>query len=305
MAIFKKAIIIQLIFELIFVIVITLLFRYKDLYTYLSYDEGVHAYIGQVAIFSLKFPYSDVFDQKPPLVYLPYIIARLIFGFGPFYVRLFGFLLSLITSFLLLRLLKIKFNYTVAIVAVILEAIFANHPLQDGIFNLLSEQQIKFYIVVYLYWSNSKKLSNSWSFFIDGFLISLISLTKQTYIIAIFLPLIEIITIHLKTKNIKGILKKMLATSIGFIIPWLSFTLLYLANNSFYQFILGTWLYGFKFYLNQHPPLNEWILLLYSRLSWFKPLFWVIILLPSLYGLLIETKITGWQHYHIRNASYE
>jgi len=69
----------------------------------LERDEGEYAYIAQRLLHG-EVPYRDAFDQKPPLVFFIYLAVMLAFGFTTTGIHLGMHLYSLLTIFLLYRL---------------------------------------------------------------------------------------------------------------------------------------------------------------------------------------------------------
>jgi 4-amino-4-deoxy-L-arabinose transferase-like glycosyltransferase len=66
-------------------------------------DQGIFAVIGRT-ILEGGMPYRDAWDLKPPGIYLIFAFTRLLFGSGPWGIRLVEVVGLLVTSFLLVRL---------------------------------------------------------------------------------------------------------------------------------------------------------------------------------------------------------
>ena len=79
-------------------------------------DEGEYAYIAQ-QVLQGEVPYNDAFDQKPPGVFLIYTIAMLIFGQSVQGIHLFLSAWTLVTVWLLYRLVARLFGYGAGLMA--------------------------------------------------------------------------------------------------------------------------------------------------------------------------------------------
>jgi len=71
----------------------------------LERDEGAYAYVAQ-RILAGASPYRDVFDHKPPLVYLAYLVPVGLFGTSVVAIHLTGYAASAIAAVLLFRCLR-------------------------------------------------------------------------------------------------------------------------------------------------------------------------------------------------------
>jgi 4-amino-4-deoxy-L-arabinose transferase-like glycosyltransferase len=251
------------VFALIFLL---LAFRLPDLNIPLSYDEGIYAYIGQVVIPSGRLPYAAVFDQKPILVYLPYLISNL-FGYGPLAVRIAGWLFAGLTIFALFYLLSKYFGLAAAFVGIFLELWLGNSPSFEGQFNMLSEQLVKLPLILFIIWFlGFKKPANLKYWFIGGLLFSWLFLTKQTYVIILlaFIPILP------------RLIKSFFSLAFGILIIPAVVLLIYSMNHQLFWLWLGTFGYNLQYYVNGvRPDFPIWLSLLINRLQWLYP--WLLI----------------------------
>src|SRR5437667_5275133 len=70
-----------------------------------GWDQAIFAWIGDV-IRDGGMPFKDAWDVKGPATYYPYALAGLMFGGGPFGVRLLDLLLALLGTAVTLQLLR-------------------------------------------------------------------------------------------------------------------------------------------------------------------------------------------------------
>lgn len=227
-------------------------------------DEGVYQTLG-AAIRSGRLLYRDIFDNKPPLLYLLYSVldsdqfatkmASLIFG-----------LLSILVFFFLAKKLftpsvhgsKIHYYSTIVF------ALFFGLPLIEGnIANAENFMQLPILvacllIVNQIQTATHRKFHSEKLFFIAGFLVSIAFLFKVVAIfdLAALIVFVIIASLHqrLPLKNINHILNKIVPLAFGFAIPIISTALFFLINGALIDFLQATFVqnigyvgYGNKF----------------------------------------------------------
>lgn len=85
-------------FKILILLLVFLALRLPYLRLPLDRDEGGYAYVGWIWSAKLGIPYVSVFDQKPPLTYVPYAIASRLLGNSFKSVRIVALIYSLILT---------------------------------------------------------------------------------------------------------------------------------------------------------------------------------------------------------------
>lgn len=256
------------------ILILTFIFRIKDIFVPLSFDEGLYSYIGCVAIPSGGLPYSAVFDQKPILVYLPYYLGCILNN-SPLSLRIIGFLLTYFTVLFLYTIFKKRFGHTTGLIVVLFELLFGNSQNFEGQYNLLSEQLIKLPLTLLLGLLLLRKPSNVFLYWFSfGLLISWIFLTKQTYLALIIFPLFRLF--QLKVQRIQSIMYFL----IGFVILPVFILSKYWLNGQLDWLWLGMFGYNIKYYVfSSNSNLWLWFKYFTFRLQWLWP---PVLVLPLL-----------------------
>lgn len=248
------------VFLILIVSILTVMsFRIGDLDIPLSYDEGIHAYVGAVAIPNGKLPYVDVFDQKPPLVYAPYYFSEKILGHGWRQLRLTGLVIMILTVFMTLILLTHFVPIEISFLVGILWMWFSKRPEMDGQFNLLSEFQLVFILSLILWFRNKVvgKQIRVKTIICYGLLVSFASLLKQTYILLLFLAIWDIWSSASNGDLMRKIINFFFLI-LGFLAPWMMITGYYFYRSGIDWLLKGVIGYNFRYYAAGENKLGFW-----------------------------------------------
>lgn len=98
----------------------------------IGYDEFVWEYIAQQTLKGGFFPYRDVFDNKPPLVYVPFLFSEIVVGHADRAVRATGVFLHVLIVGLLVWVLCRVLGPIAATTAGAAEAILGGTPRLEG-----------------------------------------------------------------------------------------------------------------------------------------------------------------------------
>lgn len=241
-------------------------------------DEGIYQTLG-IAIRSDRLLYRDIWDNKPPLIYLLYSVLNS----NQFSTKGASLLFGLLSVFVFFFLAKKLFNppaggLKIHFFATIIFALLFGLPLIEGnIANAENFMLLPILIAAFLIFHLTDKpvikklarqkspysyliLNTSYFIpFIAGLLLSFAFLFKVVALFdfAAFIVFITLIHIRegLRLKNIKNIINdQIIALSVGFIIPIILTTLFFLINGGLKDFLQATFIqnvgyvgYGNKF----------------------------------------------------------
>lgn len=243
------------------------LFRLPSLFEPYWYgDEGVYQTLG-MAIKNDKLLYRDIWDNKPPLIYLLYSV----FNSDQFATRtvslIFGLLSVLVFFFLAKKLFASVGGSKIHFFATIIFAILFGLPLIEGnianaenfmllpiliaAFLIVNVSNFKFFALnplasLRLRDSDWRSLGQALQLLTAGFLLSLAFLFKVVALFdfAAFTVFITIIKVRQRQslKNIKNIREQIVLLSVGFIIPVIATALFFLANGGLKDFLQATFI---------------------------------------------------------------
>ncbi len=202
-------------FSLLPSVAAAILMRLPVLALPLERDEGAYAYIAALWLHG-GLPYRDVFDHKPPLLYLLYMPAIIAAMPGAISVRLWSSLLFLIELPLVFLLARHVWDGWSAALATLLYAVAGStFSLQGLIFN--SEQALVLPALVAL-WALCKAIETpSWRWpVLYGICLGLVALIKPTAI-PLLLPLILLA----RMRGMRGHLSSLALAAAGTVLPWI------------------------------------------------------------------------------------
>lgn len=211
------------------------LFRFPSLFEPYWYgDEGIYHVLGD-GIRDGRILYRDIWDNKPPLLYITYAI----FNSDQFFIRFVSLITGVITVILFFLLSRKLFesNKTQYLTTAIFALLFGLPIIEGNIAN--SENFMLAPIIagglLVLNYKNKKHLS----LFIAGLFLSLAFLFK---IVAVF-DFLAFLTFLVFVKVTKGKdldLKKVSSFAIGFVLPIILGSLYFILNGAFPDFLKAT-----------------------------------------------------------------
>ena len=216
-------------------------------------DEGIYQTLG-IALKNDKLLYRDIWDNKPPFIYLLYSVLNS----DQFATRLASLVAGLLSILVFFFLAKKLFSpptgrSKIHFFATIIFAILLGLPLIEGnIANAENFMLLPILIAAYIIIKNPKVNSQLSSvtrrinsqFLTAGFLLSFAFLFKVVAFLdlAAFTIFIVIVSVRerLNLKSIKNIKVQITSVIIGFIIPIILTTLFFLVNNALVDFLQAT-----------------------------------------------------------------
>lgn len=211
-------------------------------------DEGVYELIGQ-ALNNGRMLYSQIWDNKPPLLYFIYAIANA----DQFTVRFISLLSGLVSTVFFYYLSKNLFrsDKISSITTVFYTLLFATPIFEGNIANAENFMLLPIIAAGLLVYKTTeiKKIAHAYSaLFIAGLLLGIAFLLKIIagfdfaaffiFMIIIFFP--EQLSIRQNKRPYKDLLEKLAVYTIGFLIPITSAVLYFFMKGSFVDFIQAT-----------------------------------------------------------------
>lgn len=198
-------------------------------------DEGIYQVVGQV-LHRGGFLYRDIWDNKPPLLYLFYAV----FNGDQFWVRLASLIFALLatTTFYFLAQEIFSKRSKTPLLTTLLFGVLLSLPLLEG--NIANAENFMLFPIIlafYLAFKNFPKISNQ-TLLISGFLLSLAFLFKVVAIFD-FSALFLFLTISLWPK-IKRIINVSIPLILSFILPIILTALFFATQDTFKEFAATT-----------------------------------------------------------------
>jgi len=220
----------------VFIVILFFILRFPSLFEPYWYDdEGIYLTLGQALNRGVKL-YSQIHDNKPPLLYLMAAFSKTVFGF-----RLLLFFTMIPTVYLFHRLAKRFLSGNFIKIATLIFVVLSSVPLIEGnianaeIFMLLPTVSA---FIVFL------NASTPVHYLISGLLLGLSFMIKAPAAVE-FGTIIFWLTAHLfdqkiQKKEIVSFFKKVFVLLGGFLIPLILSSLYFLVNGGFNYFIYAS-----------------------------------------------------------------
>jgi 4-amino-4-deoxy-L-arabinose transferase-like glycosyltransferase len=259
---------------LIFAAFLFFILRLPSLFEPLWYgDEGIYQVIG-TSLNHGKLLYSEIFDNKPPLLYWTYALLHS----DQFAIRLislvFGVFCIILFFFLSKKLFKSAGSNKIAYLTTIFFAILFGLPMLEG--NIANAENFMLLPII----ASALLVINQKKFFLAGLLLGLAFLFK---IVAIFdLSAFLVFCIILNSDSFK---KKLKVTAIiaGFLLPILSVCLYFATNGTFIDFMKATFISNIS-YVSYGNRIGSAPILLFIKL---------IFLVIFIFFLFTKRKVIG------------
>lgn len=210
--------------------------RIKNADLPLTRDEGSYGYLGKAAMMG-KIPYLELFEMKPPMLFYFYGLGGKIFGTNDLGLRYLALFLTVLSCFLLFKLIRNYTSFSTAIFSAAAYAFFSLNLFCFG-FSMVAEHFINPILLGTSLIVTNKHSKKSMIIF-AGFLFGLAVLTKQT--VALFLPLF-VFAVWIKTENEK--FKKLMLFLLGGSLSLLLFIFFLFGTNALNEA---------KFWLIEYP----------------------------------------------------
>lgn len=161
------------------ILILTFLIRIPFLAEPFESDQAVYSYVAR-SWQQGKIPYKDVFDNKPPAIYLFLRLVMNFFGSSVKGIHLAYAILAVFSTFLFYGLSRLFFTDKIALLSTFLYGLFSGSTLISGSFANIENLAIFFIILAfYIFWTAYKE-ERKFLFFLSGIFIGLAIISKQT-----------------------------------------------------------------------------------------------------------------------------
>ena len=236
---------------LIFFIVLVCVLRISTFFqSVIDWDESVYLLMSK-SILDGNLPYIQVWDHKPPGIYLLFSLSQIVFGQSVISIRILTCIFVSISCLFLYKSGNVinPHNNQNGLLAGILYAFFslkngglsANTELFFTFFNILA-----FYLIfITLFSSNKELIFHKFRFFIIGLVMGISLHIKYLVIfdfIAIFLIVISYYYLKSSNRKLMGLTKIVLCLLTGSFIPFLLFMLYFLKSGYLNEYIYANFI---------------------------------------------------------------
>lgn len=218
---------------IIFLLVLALLLRFPWLYTTIEKDEGQFGYVAWRWM-SGDSLYTELTDNKPPLLYILYSIPILLFGNGIIPIRILNNLLFLVSIIFFFKFIKNFFSKKIAIFSILFYIVFMNIPVFEG-YLAMSESLLTPFLIMSVYFFERYISTKRIYFIFISSIFALISLLIKQQAIFIFLLLISGLFIYKERNKIKKTFFIILIPTIAIL------SIFFLDNQLFPNLFRRTW----------------------------------------------------------------
>jgi 4-amino-4-deoxy-L-arabinose transferase-like glycosyltransferase len=189
------------------ILILTFLVRAPFLAEPFECDQAVFANLGWNWQ-NGKIIYKDIFDNKPPLVYLFVRLLINLFGYSDWGIH-FGYaVLALFSTFVFYLLSKLFFRRAVALLGSFLYGLFSGGALISGSFANAENLMVFFVISAFYFFGVALQKENSLFLFISGNLIGLAMMAKQSALFEALAFALFLLASSLKNGQVYSGLKK-------------------------------------------------------------------------------------------------
>lgn len=258
---------------LFFYIILSVIVRFPSLFfDFFSHDEAAH-FIGSVVVERGGILYKEFVDNKPPMVYLLYLISRKLFFDDMFSVHLFTTVILIPIIAFLIFLFSLEVDRSASIISGILYIIFSTTFIPVDMLATNCEIPMLFFSSLFFLFIKRVTLL---SFFFGGVFLTLAFLAKQQAGIYSFVPFVFFI-INYREIGFRKIFSLLLAFFFG---------ILFVAVSTLLYFYKGNALNEFIYYIISHNILYSQNPLPYSEV--FKRMFkyflpYLVVISPLIY----------------------
>src|SRR3990170_466596 len=229
------------------IIFLTFLLRFPSLFEPFWYgDEGIFAAVCRNLNFGGVL-YQTAWDNKPPAIYLTYAVIFKLFGVSMFWLRLTTAVFVLVTATAIYEIARQVLGKNRALLATLIFGVITSLRLVEG--NLALTEIFMILPITLAMLISVKRNFDYPSLFAAGILFAVASLYKQVgtleaAALGIFL--------FFSSKNLADFIKKGMALSLGFVIPY-AVTIAYFApKNLVGDYIFAAYTY-YRIYFGESP----------------------------------------------------
>ncbi len=232
----------RIIFFLILILGIQLLLRIPFLAEPMEGDEGAYAYMAQ-GLLQGEVLYQDTFDHKPPGIYFIYAAIFKLFGESLAVLRYFTAFYSLVTTLAVFIVAAMLLGSSGGLIAALFYAIFSNGPFLEGTSSNSEVFMILPMILAFLFCLAASKRKSLLLFFLAGFLAGLAGMIKQVA----FFNFAVLFGFAFFDPDSENKLMNIASLILGFFVPVFGFSLYFLAQGAFKEFLHNSFLINFLY----------------------------------------------------------
>jgi 4-amino-4-deoxy-L-arabinose transferase-like glycosyltransferase len=231
-------------------------------------DEGVYAYIGWGMLDGLV-PYKDVFDHKPPGIYLLYSLVFLLTEPSALNVKVFASIYTLGTALAVFLLARKVAGTRAGCLSALLFGIFSCGPKIEGgganaeIFMILPYTLAAYFLL------QAAETDKRKSYFLAGLFTGLACTIKQVAVVnVLWIAAFLLFRIWRRRteKTVSEIAADGAAVAVGMVLPWIPFVLYFYLNDALRAFFY--WQVSFNFgYMDQGPKYLENLTILFKQMK--------------------------------------
>ncbi|AUP78939.1 hypothetical protein [Flavivirga eckloniae] len=292
----KKSYKVYLIFFVLILVYLVFAIQYSPIFEKLGSDKEVFQYIGML-IKNNKYPYTDAFDHKPPIIYLVNYLGCL---FTPNSTWGIFIILNFMGFFSALLVYKAALNrfQTFILPMLICVAFFcvnnSNIILQEG--NLT--RQIAAFLtiwVIFLIFTNKRTKIKS---ILIGFIIGIIFFTQQNEVLGgvILSGYYLMFKKNFSFNTLKSILENITFFTLGLLIPFIGTLLIVNHWDNYGDFINQVFLFNFDNYIEDKSFITKIAAVVYrfATIAYLNKVLLIIILLTPVSLLLSKIDEKKW-----------
>lgn len=209
-------------------------------------DEGVYSYIGW-GMFEGLVPYRDVFDHKPPGIYMLYAVAFLLLEPTALSIKIFGTIYTLGTVLAVFFVGRKMAGEKAGCMAALLFAVFSSGPKIEGggvnteIFMILPYTLAAYSLLKAVETGERKH------YLLFGLWTGLASTIKQVAVVNLFWLAAYLLVSMWRERRwsaLTHIVRSAVLVTVGTVLPWLPFILYFYLSNAIKEFFF--WQVGFN-----------------------------------------------------------
>ncbi len=215
-------------------------------------DENAFMTVGKSWLYKI-IPYRDLFEQKGPLLYLIFLLANIISKksfIGVFFLELVSMFLTLYVSYKIIKIyLDEKYCYYILPIFVAILTSF-NCFANGGSAEEFTFPLFMYSLYVYLNFIKNEKVSAK-QIFLSGLCGGCVFMIKFNLLGFWIGYGLTFLVYYIKNKEFKLLLKNSLLYILGIFLPFLLFSLYFIINNAFIDFINTYFLFNMNGYTNK------------------------------------------------------
>ena len=229
------------------ILFVTFILRFPSLFEPFWYgDEGIFAAVGRNLNFGGVL-YQTAWDNKPPAIYLTYAVIFKLFGVSMFWLRLTTAVFVLVTATAIYEIARQVLGKNRALLATLIFGVITSLRLVEG--NLALTEIFMILPITLAMLISVKRNFDYPSLFAAGILFAVASLYKQ---VGALEAMALGIFLFFSSKNLADFIKKGMALSLGFVIPY-AVTIAYFApKNLVGDYIFAAYTY-YRIYFGESP----------------------------------------------------